>query len=144
MNRKIMCVVMIVLMVAVFSDDAALQTSTLTVTVVDIKNDKGLILAALCNSKESYENPNAAFMGCAESIRNGQSVLVFENVPNGVYAVKLIHDKNSNGKLDTGLFGIPKEDYAFSNNIPGPFGPPDFEKVKFTVDGDTRIEIRLN
>lgn len=135
---------MFVSMCAVFSDDAALQTSTLTVTVVNIKSDKGVISAALCNSRESYVTPNAAFMGCTETIRNGQSVLVFENVPHGVYAIKLIHDKNSNGDLDTGLFGIPKEDYAFSNNVPGPFGPPDFEKVKFTVDGDTHIEIRLN
>lgn len=143
MKKILLCVFMLVSSVFVFSDDAPFQMSTLTVTVVNIKSDKGVILAALCNSRESYEGSAAAFMGCSQTVANGRSVLVFEDLPAGEYAIKLVHDKNGNGKMDTGLFGIPKEDYAFSNNVPGPLGPPDFDKVKFSVDGDTALEIRL-
>jgi uncharacterized protein (DUF2141 family) len=38
--------------------------------------------------------------------------------------------------LDTGLFGIPKEPYGFSNNARNPFGPPQFDDVKFMVSGE--------
>jgi uncharacterized protein (DUF2141 family) len=39
-------------------------------------------------------------------------VLSFHIKP-GKYAIAVIHDENCNGKLDTNMFGIPKEGYGF-------------------------------
>ena len=33
----------------------------------------------------------------------------------GTYAVACFHDANKNGKLDTGIFGIPQEGVCASN-----------------------------
>ena len=60
----------------------------------------------------------------------------------GTYAVKLFHDANDNGRLDTNWIGIPKERFGFSNNAMGRFGPPDFDAVRFALDGP-RLELEI-
>ena len=40
----------------------------------------------------------------------------------------------SGNQLDRGLFGIPAENYGFSNNASGSFGPPAFDKASFIFD----------
>jgi uncharacterized protein (DUF2141 family) len=61
----------------------------------------------------------------------------------GTYGLSLIHDENSNGKLDK--FGpIPKEGFGFSRNPPIGFGPPDFKAASFTVGtGRTLQSVRV-
>jgi uncharacterized protein (DUF2141 family) len=68
---------------------------------------------------------------------------VLDNIAPGKYAVSLFLDENSNGKLDTGAFGIPTEKTGFSNNAQGTYGPPKFDDCQFTVDDDTVIYITL-
>ena len=55
----------------------------------------------------------------------------------GEYAVRVLHDKNGNGELDTNLVGMPREPWAMSNNAKGNFGPPSWTDVKFQVDDGT-------
>ena len=64
-------------------------------------------------------------------IRNGKASWTIDNLAFGYYVVSAFHDANTNGDIDTGLFGIPTEDYGFSNNARGSFGPPDFEDALF-------------
>ncbi len=65
-------------------------------------------------------------------------------VPKGEYALAAFHDVNANKKLDGGMFGIPKEPYAFSGNKKGLFGlPPKYKKVKFRLNGDEQLTIRF-
>lgn len=60
----------------------------------------------------------------------------FEGLPSGDYAIALIHDENSNNKLDT-TFGIPREGFGFSRNPVIRFGPPKFAEARFTVGSGT-------
>ena len=60
--------------------------------------------------------------------------MIFKDLPYGRYAISLYHDKNSNGKLDKNVMGIPREAYAFSNNARGSFGKPDWDAVNFQID----------
>ena len=55
-------------------------------------------------------------------------------MPPGNYAAALIHDENSNAKLDT-LLGIPREGFGFSRNPPIGFGPPRFAAAEFAIAG---------
>lgn len=70
------------------------------------------------------------------------SSLTFPNVAPGRYALRVMHDKNANGKLDTNLLGIPTEPYGFSNDAAGSFGPPDFEAAAFEV-GDAPLHVKV-
>lgn len=64
-------------------------------------------------------------------------------LPKGEYAIKAFHDVNSNGKLDTNPFGIPKEPYGFSNNVRGSFGPPSFDSQLFALLENRSMSINL-
>ena len=50
----------------------------------------------------------------------------------GDYAVAVIHDENSNDKLDT-FAGIPREGFGFSRNPPIRFGAPRFAAARFAL-----------
>jgi uncharacterized protein (DUF2141 family) len=70
---------------------------------------------------------------------------VIEGLRDGDYAIALLHDENGNDEMDKsgGLIKKPKEDFGFSNNAMGSFGPPSFEKAKFSVKGRTQISMRM-
>ena len=41
------------------------------------------------------------------------------------------------------MFGIPSEDYGFSNNAKGTFGPPKYDDAKFNLIENKVIKINL-
>ncbi|MBI1364634.1 MAG: DUF2141 domain-containing protein [Alphaproteobacteria bacterium] len=62
----------------------------------------------------------------------------------GEYAIAVYQDKDANGHLKQGAFGIPAEPYGVSNNPHMRFGPPKIEEALFAVASEgARVEIRL-
>lgn len=57
---------------------------------------------------------------------------IFNNVPSGVYGIRIFQDLNDNEELDSGAFG-PKEPWGMSNNIRPKFRGPTFDEIKFEV-----------
>lgn len=114
----------------------------LVLTVDNIQNTKGVMMVALHNSETAYTSNQGAFAGKKVAVTDKTMTLNFSNVPAGDYAIKLFHDENENGALDTNTIGIPKEGYGFSNNG-GTMGPPSFSTAKFSVNADTQITIHL-
>lgn len=116
----------------------------LTVIVEGIETNDGQVLIALNNSEENYENKKQAFRGITVNIIDLKATFTFENLPYGIYAIKTYHDQNSNRELDTNFMGMPIENYGFSNNARGTFGPASWEdaKFRFEVQTDT-LRIRI-
>jgi uncharacterized protein (DUF2141 family) len=68
----------------------------------------------------------------------------FDSPAPGTYAVAAFHDENGNGKLDRGMFGIPKEGVAASNDARGHMGPPKWDDAKFVYKGELlQLRIRI-
>ena len=63
-------------------------------------------------------------------------------LPVGVYAVSFYIDSNNNQKLDFNFFGVPIEQYGFSNNAIGFFGSPSFDQASFRIDKEIKITIK--
>ena len=61
----------------------------------------------------------------------------------GEYAIAVFVDLNGNGKMDKNFFGIPKEQYGFSNNVMGRMSAPTFDQAKFTITEPTLQNITL-
>jgi len=114
---------------------------TLRIEVSVTKYNKGKVLLALYDHKDHYMKKSC--MSSTEKVKNNKVTIVFEGLKKGEYAFSLFHDVNDNGKLDNNFFGIPKEPYAFSNQQKGRFGPPKFDKVKFTVNENTHQKITI-
>jgi uncharacterized protein (DUF2141 family) len=117
-----------------FSQSDSINIGDLTILIVDLSDNEGTVRVALFNSEESYEKGTNPVVGEVLDIKNKISKLTIENLSFGEYAVKCYHDKNNNGELDTNFLGIPQEDYGFSNNADGLFGPPPYNRAKFQFE----------
>jgi uncharacterized protein (DUF2141 family) len=116
-----------------------------TIKIQGLKNNIGTVKVALCNSLENYKDHKAPFIGLNLPISNNQAEITLSDLPAGYYAVKAFHDVNNNNDLDTNILGIPVEDYGFSNNASGIFGPPSWNKAKLMIqDGYPLIIINMN
>jgi uncharacterized protein (DUF2141 family) len=115
------------------------QNVKLTVSVSGLKNNTGAVKVGLYNSEGTFLK--TAYKSLSSEIKNNESVVTFENLPAGEYAISTYHDENNNGKLDKNMMGIPSEDYAASNNAKGFMGPPSYKDAKFTVSKDSKIQI---
>lgn len=112
--------------------------AAISITVSGIKEDGGFIAAALL-TQGGYDSDEPVQTRRANV--SGNSVnFSFDDVPSGSYAIKLYHDANGNGQLDTNNFGIPSEDYGFSNNASGMMGPPSWEDAKFSLGADNVVQ----
>ncbi|WP_422091516.1 DUF2141 domain-containing protein [Tenacibaculum ovolyticum] len=117
------------------------QNSKITVTVINATSDAGKVSYALYNKENFRKEPIQAKLSV---IKKGKSIVVFNNVARGEYAVICFHDKNDNDKMDFQQNGMPIEDYGVSTNNINRFGPPVFEDAKFTVvDKDVSLEIKF-
>ena len=123
--------------------------ATVIVKVNNIEK-KGEMHLAIYDDAEVFENDDGEKGGAAkgiiqgviEDVETGSVTYTFE-LPDGTYAIGIFVDKNYNNKMDRNFFGVPKEQFGFSNNAKGNFGPPSFEDASFTVSNDIKIEIDL-
>ncbi len=111
---------------------AKVQTSRLLIHITGFESSEGVAKVGIVNSKKGYED-DVLFKGFNFTIVDNKVEQTIE-LPYGEYAIKVYHDENSNDELDTMLFGIPSEDYGFSNNARGSMGPPEYEQVVFKLD----------
>ena len=114
----------------------------LTVHVSGALPGRGLAVLSLFSSSETYlKEPLVKRTKPIDAA--GSATFVIEQLKAGTYAVSIVYDEDSNGKLNTGFLGIPTELVGFSNNVTGTFGPPSFDKTSFTISGSRSLEIRL-
>lgn len=110
------------------------QEASITVSVTDLRTEKGFVLISLFDDKASFPKNAEKAVGKAKAIiRNGNATATFSNLQPGTYAVAVLHDENQNLKMDMNSLGLPREGYGFSNKAKGRFGPPDFEKAAFRL-----------
>ena len=130
---------------ASMADDA--PSGNIAVAIKGLKNSQGVVRVALFGSKETYNNDHnigiGSFRKLAQPIEGNQATATFTGIPYGDYAIKVFHDEDNSGKFVTNAFGIPKVEYAFSNDARAMFGPPSFDKAKFKLDrADLSMEIK--
>ena len=77
--------------------------------------------------------------------RDGETVATIRDVPAGTWAVLAYQDENANGELDRNLIGIPSENYGFSRDARGRFGPPSFDDAAMPIrDEAATATVRLH
>lgn len=121
------------------ADDA---TGTIMVIAQGCTTDAGRVRLELARAEEGFDAGNG-FRAAAVPVRDGTATHAFENIPYGTYAVRLFHDANDNGELDTNFMGISEEAYGFSNDARDRFGPPSFDEAAFVLDADS-LTITIN
>jgi len=100
------------------------------VNITNIQNNEGTIQVGLYKTEKDFLNK--IYKGITIKPKKTGVQIVFEDIEPGIYAISLYHDEDDNKKLNTFIM-IPTEPYGVSNNAKGQFGPPQWEKAKFTV-----------
>ncbi|MDG1826014.1 MAG: DUF2141 domain-containing protein [Henriciella sp.] len=107
------------------------SASELTLNVEGIEKAQGTITLGLFD--EATYNGDGAVKGANLKVEGDAVTVTFDGLEPGEYAVRLYHDVNDDGEMNTNPFGMPTEPYAFSNDAKGRFGPAKWEAAKFTV-----------
>lgn len=120
----------------------AATAADLTVAITHISGPGGEVRWALFDSAEDYKAEANPVLAARSRVDGDRLKFTVHDLPPGRYAIKVYHDANANGELDSNRLGIPTESYGFSNNA-GRFGPPPFEKAAVALEDDLEIVIRV-
>ena len=104
---------------------------------------KGQILVCLTTNPKAFPDcsKDKASVRMAVKAADAGHFKVIAPAP-GTYAIAVVHDENSNNKMDVAIF-LPKEGFGFSRNPTITVGPPSFKSASFAVTGDTAQSIKM-
>ncbi len=120
------------------------NTHSLTINVNSLRNSDGVVLFLLYNEDGAIPDKDQTkyYIKKSGNIAAKTATITFNNLPEGKYAVNIIHDENDNGVIDMGYF-LPKEGIGFSNfkklNM---MNRPSFSKASFDLDTDTSLDVK--
>jgi uncharacterized protein (DUF2141 family) len=115
----------------------------LQLTISNINPVEGELYIAIYNSEDTYMVEEQTAFRMIVAVESEPQLIIFTDIPAGEYAISVFQDLNSNAELDTKGLGFPAEPFGFSNDARGRFGPPSFEKAKFTHEENTEMKIAL-
>ncbi len=120
------------------------DTHSLTINVNSLRNSDGVVLFLLYNENGTIPDKDRTkyYKKLSGDIASKTATITFNNLPQGKYAINIIHDENNNGVIDMGYF-LPKEGIGFSNfkklNM---MNRPSFSKASFELDTDTSLDVK--
>ena len=119
------------------------ETASLTISLTGIETPSGTIRIGLFAGQEDYEG-GPGLTGAAVPVEGETASVTLEGLAPGAYGIKLFHDVNDNGEMDTNPFGMPVEPYAVSNNAPAHFGPAKWDAASFELSvGENTQDIQI-
>jgi len=99
--------------------------------VTGLRNNEGSVRCSVFKSEEGFpSDPTKAIFKVSIKPENLQALFDFKDLPEGDYAMALLHDEDEDGEMRTNFIGLPREGWAVSNDAPPrTFGAPSFESA---------------
>ena len=147
MKRLVMAVVvaLTISLCSITSTDA--DGRSLTIEIVDVRSDGGVLLICLWREEESQGFPRCGPESAAHrktiAISNGTGIAVFDGLAAGSYAVSALHDEDGDGRIGRALL-IPLEGLAVSQIDRLAMPPSDFYAASFDLDRVRQITLRVH
>jgi uncharacterized protein (DUF2141 family) len=117
----------------------AQPSASLNIVIDQLRPAKGYVMVGLYASRQDYDNERRLLSGRI-TVTSGQAEHILRGLAPGEYAIKMFHDIDGDGTLDTNVLGIPSEPAAFSNTAKGVMGPPSWDKARFRVTAPTTTQ----
>ena len=124
------------LLLCAAATSSCVSAATVEVHVSSVVGGRGKVNVAVCDKERFLKD--CVYSGSAPAQAN-DTVVTVPNVPKGTWAVLAYQDENQNDKLDRNLIGIPSENYGFSRDARGRFGPPDYEEAAIEVGDEVTV-----
>jgi uncharacterized protein (DUF2141 family) len=123
------------------------EKNAMKIKVLGLRSGNGQIAVSVFAKEGAEGFPEDRTVAVAQKIvpLQGKKEIVIETqtLPEGSYAIALIHDEDSDSKFKINI-GVSKEGFGFSNNPPIRFGPPSIEKcfVQMNTE-DTEVPVLM-
>ena len=122
---------------------ASAPPPTVEVSVTGLRSTKGQLLVCLTTNRKAFPDCSKDKASVRMAVKATDAAHFKVVAPTaGTYAIAVVHDENSNNKMDVAIF-LPKEGFGFSRNPTITVGPPSFKAASFAVTGDTRQSIKM-
>lgn len=109
-------------------------TCKVLVHIDGFRNQKGAAGVTVFKSPDGWpENNDKSFFHTGHPFTGDKTTIELQ-LPAGRYAIAVLHDENSNHKLDRNLFGWPKEGFGFSNNPKVGLSAPSFNTAAMQIN----------
>jgi len=119
----------------------AFADNNVTLEINGVLVQGGLLYVAVYSNENDYKAETSSIRFILDPINS--TIIHNLELPNGEYVVTIFQDINSNGELDTNLFGIPREPVGITN-YNGRGMPGGFQKLKVSVNNNsTRITMNM-
>jgi len=146
MKRAVVTIQLVLIILLLSSFNSKMDVAFhLTIEVDGLRNSNGIVLFALYNRDDSF--PDEHYKKCIKKLTckiiEESSTVTFESLPEGKYAISILHDENSDGKINRGLI-LPKEGIGFSNyESIGFSNRPAFQKASFNLNSDMKLKVKI-
>ena len=101
---------------------------------VHFRNNTGHARIAVYNDPKNFCNESIKpFKEIHGNIVNKECIISIGDLPDGDYAFTILHDENEDNVMNYDFLGLPKEGFAFSNNIIPIVTKPGFNSCKVKV-----------
>jgi uncharacterized protein (DUF2141 family) len=114
---------------------------TVIVEITGVTIDGGNVIVSIYSNERDYRRD----IPFKKIILESQNTIVSQEVtlPEGEYLIAAFQDTNNNGKLDTNIFGVPREPAGLTNYSGGI--PRGFHRHKVPVNENTlKITVHLH
>lgn len=135
-------VALLALAILLCTSSAAVANGTLSVTVSGVENDTGVVHVTLYDEAANYPDDGFARVETVDASTGSVSV-TFGDLPDGDYAISVLHDEDEDGEVRSNGLGIPREGVGVSNNYLRGMRRPTFERSQFSHEGATTISIQM-
>ncbi len=109
------------------------SAADLVIRITGISEPLGEVGCALYANATGFPMDRATARGQWRPADAGGVTCRFPDVPEGTYAVSIVHDRNGNKRVDRNFVGMPTEQWGVSNNARPRMRAPTFEEARFTV-----------
>jgi uncharacterized protein (DUF2141 family) len=110
------------------------QTCKVLVHIDGFRNQKGNAGVTVFKSPDGWPENNVKSFFHTGHPFTGDKATVELQLPAGRYAIAVLHDENSNHKLDRNFVGWPKEGFGFSNNPKVGMSAPSFDTAAIPIN----------
>ncbi len=116
---------------------------TVEVSITGLRSTKGQVLVCLTTNPKAFPDCSKDKGSVRMAVKAADAGDFLIHTPAaGTYAIAVVHDENSNNKMDVAIF-LPREGFGFSRNPTITVGPPKFKSASFAVNGDTKQSIKM-
>ncbi len=135
-GRVLACIALALALSVADAGDAAPAVAGIHIRVTGLRSSNGQVICTLFDSPGGYPSDDSRSIAQRIApVKDRTADISFEGVRPGKYAFVMFHDENANGRFDFNALGMPREGYAFSNNVRPLFSAPSFKAAAFDYPG---------